>query len=102
VSFISLSHETPEIYSIDPLNSDSKYITDALPGSQDLAWTIKGTMLMGKGNTIYKFHPGVDKKWVPIQIDSHLPVNGISRLVISPDGLKLAVVVTESDQVTRL
>lgn len=98
VSFISLSHEAPEIYAIDPLNSNSKYITDALPGSQDLTWTIKGSILMGKGNTIYKFHPGVDEKWIPIQIESDLPVNGISRLVISPDGSKLAVVVTETDQ----
>ena len=96
VSFISLNHESPEIYSIDPLTSNAKYITDALPGSQDITWTSKGTMLMGKGNHIYKFHPGEDEEWQPIQIKNDINLQGISRIVISPDGSKLAVVVSEA------
>ncbi len=95
VSFISLNHESPEIYSIDPLNSNTKYITDALTGSQDLTWTSKGTMLMAKGKVIYKYHPGLDKKWVPINIDAAFQMLGISRMVISPDGSKLVVVAAE-------
>lgn len=95
ISFISLSHESPEIYSIDPLNSTTAYITDALPGSQDITWTSKGTMLMGKGNMIYKYHPGTDKEWQPILIEGDLSIQGISRMVISPDGSKLAVVASE-------
>ena len=96
ISFISLNHESPEIYSIDPLKSNTQYITDALPGSKDITWTSKGTMLMGKGNQIYKFHPGTDKEWQPIQMESDLNLQGISRIVISPDGSKLAVVASEA------
>ncbi len=96
VSFISMSHEVPEIYSIDPQTSETKYITDALTGSQDLTWTAKGSMLMGNDGTIYKYHPGEDEKWTPISIESEFPIEGISRLVISPDGSKLAVVVLEA------
>jgi len=96
VSFISLDHEVPEIYAIDPQTSDVKYITDALEGSQDITWTNKGSMLMGHNNAIYKFYPGLDKKWEPILIESELPIEGISRLIISPDGSKLAVVVLET------
>ena len=95
VSFISLEHEVPEIYSINPMTSDSKYIIDALEGSQDLAWTKKGSMLMGKENNIYKFNPGKDKSWTPINIECDLPLDGISRIVISPNGKKIAVVVSE-------
>jgi len=95
VSFISMNHEVPEIYSIDPQTSDSKYITDVLAGSQDLTWTNKGTILMGNEGQIYKFHPGEDKKWQAINIDTEIPFKGISRLVISPDGSKLAVVALE-------
>ena len=95
ISFISLDHESPEIYSIDPLKSTAKYITDALPGSQDVTWTSKGTMLMGKGNTIYKFHPGIDKEWQAIIIEGDFNIDGMSRMVISPDGSKLAVVASE-------
>lgn len=96
VSFISMNHEVPEIYAIDPQTSNSTYITDALTGSQDLTWTVKGSMLMGHKNKIYKFYPGVDKKWEPIHIESELPVEGISRIVVSPDGSKLALVVLEA------
>jgi hypothetical protein len=96
ISFISLSHESPEIYAINPLNSESKYITDALPGSQDLTWTTQGSILMGKGDMIYKFRPDMDESWQPIQIESEFPIEGITRLALSPDGKKLAVVVRES------
>ena len=96
VSFISLDHEVPEIYSINPLNSETKYIVDALTDAQDITWTVKGSLLMGKDNKIYKFHPGIDKDWKPIIIESEFSFNGISRLAISPDGTKLAVVVVES------
>lgn len=96
VSFISLEHEVPEIYAINPLTSDKKYITDALKGSQDVAWTVKGSLLMGKGDTIYKWNSDAKDSWEPIQIESDLSLTGISRIVISPDGSKLAVVVSES------
>lgn len=98
VSFISLNHESPEIYSINPMNSVTKYITDAVGGSQDLAWTKKGTMLMGKGDTIYKYHPDVDKQWVPITIEGIYEIDGITRMTVSPDGSKIAIVVSEPEK----
>lgn len=95
ISYISLSHESPEIYSINPLNSETKYITDVIAGSQDLSWTKNGSMLMGVGNKIYKYNPKHDKQWKAIQVDCELPFDGVTRLVISPDGKRLAVVVQE-------
>ena len=95
VSFISLLHEGPEIYSIDPKSSKTYYIADALPGSQDLAWTAKGVMLMGKDDAIYKWKPGKDKSWEKIEIENKIKLIDISRIAISPDGTKAAVVVGE-------
>lgn len=95
MSFISLEHEVPEIYSINPTDSTTKYITDALEGSQDLVWTKNGCMLMARGNSIYRFCPEEDKTWCPISIACELPLEGISRMAISPDGSKLAIVVME-------
>lgn len=95
VSFISLQHESPEIYAIDPMTSDSKYITDPIEGSQDLAWTKNGSILMGHGNKIFKFHPQMDSEWQSVAVECPLPFDGISRMVISPDGTKIAVVVNE-------
>lgn len=95
VSFISLEHEDPEIYSINPKTSESKYITDALSGSKDLAWTLKGSMIMGKGNQLYKYKPGIDKEWKPVKMDIDFSLKNISRITVSPDGSKLAVVCQE-------
>ena len=95
MSFISKSHGAPEIYAINPVNSEEKYIADALEGSEDLTWTLDGTILMGKNNEIFKLKPREDKEWFAIKIESDLPVKNISRLVVSPNGTKIAVVVGE-------
>ncbi len=95
ISFISKSHETPEIYSLNPMNSEITYITDPIEGSEDLAWTLDGSMLMGKDAKIYKFKPHNDENWQEITIESDLPIKNITRLAVSPDGTKIAVVVGE-------
>lgn len=94
-SFISKDHEEPEIYAINPKTSDVKYLTDPLPDSEDLAWTIDGSILMGKNDQIYKLKPGEDKNWTPITIESDLPLKNITRLAVSPNGARIAVVVEE-------
>lgn len=95
ISFISLEHEEPEIYAINPRSSDIKYLADPLEGSQDLTWTTDGSILMGKNDQIYKLKPGEDKDWTPIIIESDLPIKNITRLLVSPNGSKIAVVVEE-------
>ncbi len=95
LSYISKSHETPEIYIINPNTSEKKYIIDAFEGSEDMVWTNEGTILMGLGNKMFKFNPKTDKNWEEIRIKGDLPVEDISRLAVSPDGKKIAVVVAE-------
>lgn len=95
ISFINESHETPEIYIINPVTSDSKYLADALEGSQDFTWTIDGSILMGKEDAIYQFKPENSKEWKKVTIESDLPLKNITRLTVSPNGKKIAVVVAE-------
>ena len=95
LSFISLQHNSPEIYAIDPKNSEQKYIGDALPNSQDLVWTMAGSMLMGNEEGIFSYVPGVSESWTPVEIDSDRNFRGFSRMAVSPDGKKIAVVVDE-------
>lgn len=92
ISFISKSYGNPEIYEIDPLNSESTYLIDPVVGSEDLTWTIDGAILMAKDEVIYKFHPGKDNSWKAILIESEFPIKNITRLTISPDGKKIAIV----------
>jgi len=95
ISFISLEHDEPEIYSIDPINSEKKYIADPLEGSQDMAWTPDKTIIMGKRNKLYKLNPEEDKTWVEIASLSQFGLDGITRIAISPLGNKIAIVVEE-------
>jgi hypothetical protein len=97
ISYISLEENEPEIYSINPLNSEKKYIADALKGSQDLAWTPNGLIIMGKENKLYKLEPGTDVKWVPFASLEPYNLTGITRIAISPYGDKIAIVVNEND-----
>lgn len=94
-SFISKDHEEPEIYAINPKTSDTKYLADPLPDSEDLTWTSDGTILMGNEDKVYKLKPGEDKNWSPIIIESDLPLKNITRLMVSPNGTKIAIVVDE-------
>lgn len=98
VSYISHEHDEYEIYSIDPLNSQKTYISDALEGSQDMAWMPNGTILMGKANKLYKLVPNVDKNWVEIASLEDFNLNGITRLAVSPLGNKIALVVNEKTE----
>jgi len=98
LSIISLEHEDPEIYSIDPITSNKTYIADPLEGAQDLAWTLDGTMIMGKGDKLFKLKPGVDKTWIEFASLSTYGLSGITRLAISPLGNKLAIVIDESPE----
>ena len=56
ISYVSKSHENPEIYEIDPLSSESTYLIDVIEGSEDMTWTINGAILMAKEDVIYKFN----------------------------------------------
>ena len=95
MSYISLDHGSPEIYAIDPAKSDPFYITDALEDSQDLVWTRSGSILMGNETGLFWFRSEISKDWLPVIIESDLELSGFSRLAISPDGKKIAVVVRE-------
>jgi hypothetical protein len=95
ISIISLEHGESEIYSINPINSDKKYIADALEGSQDLAWTPDGTLIMGKEDKLYKLRAGVDKTWIEFASLQSFGLTGITRLAISPFGNKIVIVVDE-------
>jgi hypothetical protein len=95
MSYISLEHGSPEIYAIDPAKSQPVYITDALEDSQDLVWTQSGSILMGNETGLFWFRSDVSKDWLPVIIESDLALNGFSRLAMSPDGKKIAVVVRE-------
>ncbi|MCK0130664.1 hypothetical protein MWU59_04025 [Flavobacteriaceae bacterium F08102] len=97
LSFISLEHGEPEIYQINPITSEKKYIADPLPDSQDMAWTQSGILIMGKGDSLYKLVLNDKREWVKFASLAEFNLTGITRLAISPHGDKIAIVVEETN-----
>ena len=66
-------------------------ILRTLPGSEDFAILKDGTILMGRGSRLYKFHPVKDKDWEEIVDLKSIGITSITRLAVSGDN-KLALV----------
>ncbi len=93
VSYISKESDSLwEIKSINPTNGKIKFITKTLPKTEDMCWLPDGTILMGKGNILYKLMPNKDTNWLEVASLEEYGIKNITRLTISPDGKKIAIV----------
>jgi hypothetical protein len=81
-----------EIKSIDPISGTSKSIIQTLPQTEDMCWISNGSIVMAKDGILYNFNPKKDENWVRRVSLSEYDIGNITRLAVSPDGTKLAVV----------
>ncbi|MGK7390938.1 MAG: TolB family protein [Candidatus Cyclobacteriaceae bacterium M2_1C_046] len=95
VSYISKETENWKIMALDPVTGEKNEIIHALPGSDDMAWDPDGVIFMGKENELYKFEPKNDQSWQKVTSLEDLGLYNITRLAISPNGKKIAIVVQE-------
>lgn len=97
MSFIDKQSEKDWV--IKRLDNKTQKITVIAPtvlGSEDLTWTPDGRILMSDGDKLFIYNPKSAEGWSEITMNNdNLPVQGITRLAISPDGKRLAVVVSE-------
>ena len=84
------------IRAMNPQNGKSSRLIAALEGSQDLAWTPDGTIIMAQGAKLYRWTRGVNTTWEEIVDVSIFGLKEITRLAVSPLGDKVAVVVAEN------
>ena len=84
------------LWEIKELNPDTRKIlplTDTVEGSEDLAWTPKGVMVMGAKSKLFMWLEDEDR-WIGIGDLDSSGVKAISRLAVSPDGKWIAIVST--------
>lgn len=79
----------------DPATRTVRPIVRALDGSQDMAWTPDGAILMARGNAVYEWHPGRGGAWRLAARFEDPALAALTRLAISPDGAWLALVAAE-------
>ena len=67
-------------------------VTETIHGSEDIAWTPDGRIISSDGTRFLINNPLKTNGWIPMQGPE---LKGISRIAISPDGKKLAAVISE-------
>lgn len=98
VSYVS--KENPdlwEIKSLDPISGVTTALTTTLPKSEDLCWLPNGTILMGNEDTLYTYTPKKSVDWKEVSSLKSYNIKNITRLAVSPDGTKLAVVAESAE-----
>lgn len=94
ISYISKATEEWKVMAYRPKNGKQKVIAETLPNTEDMAWTPDGTMIMGKEGKLYSRKMN-DKSWTSLTDLSQFDLTGITRVAVSPNGKKLAVVVNQ-------
>ncbi len=82
------------IRKFEPAAKATSDVVATLPGSEDLCWTSDGKIIMSSDTKIYFLDPSNDKEWKVLSLQTPF-TSKVSRLAVSKDGKKLAVVVTE-------
>ena len=99
VSYISKASEPWEITSVNPLNGETKSIMATIGKAEDMCWMSNGTILMGVDDTLYTFAPGKDVDWIEVATLESYNISKITRMTLSPDGKKLAIVGELGDKI---
>lgn len=92
ISYISKKNEVWEIKSLDPITKSTKTIIPTIPKAEDMCWLPNGTILMGKGNRIFKFTPKIDSDWSTFYTFMDNEIGNITRIATNRNGNKLTVV----------
>jgi hypothetical protein len=87
-----LSAEEWIIKELDPQTRRSEPLTRTLPGSEDFVWTPDGVLLSASGSKLFQFDPKKDKAWREVADFARAGLKGITRLAVSPQGDRLALV----------
>ncbi|GGK79754.1 PD40 domain-containing protein [Rufibacter glacialis] len=95
ISFlVPVSDAVADIKLIHLKTMERETLVQALPGSQDYAWTPDGQLLMAQGSKIFLFRPGAGGKWKEVADLSTKGIKNITRLAVSPTGKHLSFVAT--------
>lgn len=89
-SYLDKSVDEWTINQMNPETKETVVLTKSLAGVEDYAWTSSNQILMGKGSKLYVWEMG--KEWKEIADLSEHTISNITRLSISQDGKKLALV----------
>lgn len=92
VSFVHKPQGSPwVIRELDPRTKEIITLTPTVEGSEDLAWTPDGAIVMGQKGKLLMWRSGA-AAWTEIADLTKQGVENITRLTVSPDGKWIAIV----------
>jgi hypothetical protein len=98
-SSISFIHKVSEKdWVIKKFNTQTLKVTEvgpAVTGHEDLAWLPDGKIVMSDGPKIFYMDPSEGPGWNEVVVSGANALKGVTRLAVSSNGKKLAVVVAE-------
>lgn len=80
------------IQELDPATGRVETIAPLLQGNEFYSWTPEGVLLAGQGTKLLRWDPEGDGEWVEWADLAEAGVSGISRIAVSPEGDRIAVV----------
>jgi WD40 repeat protein len=94
---ISTVHRRGDMWWVEELRLDSKKtrpLIQAVPESQDCAWTPDGVLLMARGTTVFACRPD-STEWSEAARFDEAGIGAITRMAVSPNGDRIALVADE-------
>jgi dipeptidyl aminopeptidase/acylaminoacyl peptidase len=82
------------IKELDPATRKITTVTIALEESEDMAWTPKGSIVMGAGSKLYVWIKREGDRWIQLGDLKKFGITAITRVAVSPDGKWVAIVST--------
>ncbi|MEQ8362061.1 MAG: hypothetical protein RH948_04275 [Cyclobacteriaceae bacterium] len=97
MSFIHKRSENDWVINrLDIISKKITTITSTLKGSEDITWTNDGRIISSDGEKLFFYNPKLKSEWKEIEMNlGNIKISDITRLAITKDGKKLAVVVSE-------
>ena len=96
VSYISKKEGTWQIRSLDVGKLKTEKIVDINGKYEDMCWLSNGSILLARKNQILIYNPKTDTDWKVMAAINDSEIQNISRITVSPDGSKIAIVGEES------
>ena len=81
-----------DVYQLDMSTFESFFVAQLPIDVQDHVWLNDTTLLIGSGAKLYMYDLYGEDKWFEVADLSEYNIDGITRMAVSPDGTKLALV----------
>lgn len=93
MSYVDKSGEPWWLTAIDPATAERRRLIAMHDEREDYAWAPDGSVWMGDGSKLYRWHPDDEGGWELASDLGRHGIDGLTRLAFSPGGETLAVVV---------